>query len=63
VLITEAPGDADERAWRLPLAARLAKALCMAVIVTLPTLWLALTLVTNQVAHGGWVALAAGLAV
>jgi hypothetical protein len=35
---------------------------CMAFIVTLPTLWLALTLVTNQVAYGGWIAVALGLA-
>jgi hypothetical protein len=35
---------------------------CMAFIVTLPTLWLALTLVTNQIAYGVWIALALGLA-
>ena len=63
MLIIEAPGDAYDRTWRAPLVARMTMSLCMGVIVTLPTGWLALTLVTNQVAHGVWIALALGLAV
>ena len=62
MLITEAPGGAPERTWRPPLEARIAVALCLAVFTALPAGWLALTLVTNQVADGGWIALGLGLA-
>ena len=58
MLITDAP----ERTWRPPLAARMALALCMGVIITLPAGYLALTLWTNQVSHAIWIALALALA-
>jgi len=58
VLITEAPNEGTERTWRRPVAERIALAICLGVLTTLPGLWLALTLVTNQVSNGGWIALA-----
>jgi hypothetical protein len=62
VLITEVPGGATERTWRLPIATRIAQAVCLGVVTALPGLWLALTLATNQVPDGGWVALALAVA-
>jgi hypothetical protein len=61
VLITKVSGEGLERTWRLPVATRIAGAVCMGVIPVLPALWLALALVTNQVRHAGWIALAAAL--
>jgi hypothetical protein len=63
VLITEAPNEGTERTWRRPVAERIALAICLGVLTTLPGLWLALTLVTNQVSNGGWIALALALLV
>jgi hypothetical protein len=63
VLITEVPGDGTERTWRPPVTTRIALAVCLGVITALPGLWLALTLVTNQVPDGGWIALAPAVAV
>ena len=62
MLITEVPGDGTERTWRLPMATRIAQAVCLGFVTALPGLWLALTLVTNQVPDGGWIALALAVA-
>lgn len=58
VLITEVPGGGAERIWRPPLTTRILLTVCLGVFTALPGLWLALTLVTNQVADGGWIAFA-----
>jgi Bacterial PH domain len=63
VLTTEVPGGRTERTWRSPLTARIGLAVCLGVITALPGLLLALTLVTNQVPDGGWLALALALAI
>jgi hypothetical protein len=57
VLITDLSRDGTERTWRRPVATRVAVAICMAVFPVLPGLWLGVTLVTNQVPNGGWIAL------
>lgn len=56
--VTEAAGKSTDRTWRLPVATRIASALCLGVLTSLPGLFLALMLVTNQVPDGGWIALA-----
>jgi hypothetical protein len=63
VLTTEVPGDGTERTWRPPVTTRIALAVCLGGLTALPGLWLALTLVTNQVPDGGWIALALAVAV
>lgn len=63
VLITEVPADSTERTWRPPVTTRMALAACLAVVTALPGLWLALTLVTNQVPEGDWIALASAVTV
>jgi len=60
--MTEAPGGAPERTWRPPLETRIALAFCMGLILTLPAVYLAFTLWTNQVSHAILIALALGLA-
>ena len=45
------------------MTTRIALAVCLGVFTALPGLWLALTLVTNQVPGGGWIALALAVAV
>jgi hypothetical protein len=62
VSFTAVSGDGAEQTWRPPVAARVALAVCLGVIPALPGLWLALTLVTNQVPGGGWIALALAVA-
>jgi hypothetical protein len=57
-LINEVSGNGTERTWRPPVTTRIALAICLGVVMALPGLWLALTLVTNQVPDGGWIALA-----
>jgi hypothetical protein len=63
VVITEVSGDGIERTWRPPVTTRIALTVCLGVFAALPGLWLALTLVTNQVPDGGWIALALAVAV
>jgi hypothetical protein len=58
VLLTEVSGDGTVRTWRPPVTTRMAMALGLGVFLALAGLWLALTLVTNQVPYGGWIALA-----
>jgi hypothetical protein len=62
VLITEVPGGGIEQTWHPPMATRIAQAVCLGLVTALPGLWLALTLVTNQVPDGGWIALALAVA-
>jgi hypothetical protein len=62
-LITGVSGDGTGLTWRPPAATRMAMAVCLGVFTALPGLWLALTLVTNQVPAGGWIALALAVAV
>jgi hypothetical protein len=56
-LITQVSRDGAERTWRRPVETRIAVAACMVIIPVLPGLWLWVTLVTNQVPNGGWIAL------
>jgi hypothetical protein len=58
------PGGGIEQTWRLPMATRIAQAVCLGFVTALAGLWLALTLtlVTNQVPDGGWIALALAVA-
>lgn len=60
--ITEAPGAAPQRTWRLPLELRIARAMGMGVLVALPAGYVALTLSTNRVPDALWIVLAPGLA-
>lgn len=63
MLITEVPGGGIEQTWHLPTATRIAQTVCLGFVTALSGLWLALTLVTNQVPDGGWIALALTVAV
>jgi hypothetical protein len=57
VLISDVSRDGAERTWRQPLGTRVSLAIGMAALLVLPGLLLALTLATNQVRGGGWLAL------
>lgn len=63
MLIAEVSDHGTERTWRPPVTTRIALAVCLGVFTALPGLWLALTLVTNQVPDGGWIALALAAAI
>ncbi|HEV2244800.1 MAG TPA: hypothetical protein VGR98_27445 [Streptosporangiaceae bacterium] len=56
-------GDGTERTWYPPATTRIALAVCLGVFAAPPGMLLALTLVTNQVPDGGWIALALAVAV
>jgi hypothetical protein len=62
VLITEPPGAAAERTWRLPLATRVAQVVACAIVAGLPAGYLAVTLWASHVPDGPWIALAGWLA-
>jgi hypothetical protein len=62
VLITDPPGGAVERTWRLPLVTRVAQVVAYAIIVALPAGYLAVTLWINHAPDGPWIALACWLA-
>jgi hypothetical protein len=56
VLITAVPSDGTGRTWRPPVTTRMAMVVCLGCCIALPTLLLAVMLVTNQVPDGGWIA-------
>lgn len=61
MLITEPLDGASKRTWRAPLTTRITLAVVMAVVVSLPAAYVALTLWTNQVSHAPWITLALAL--
>jgi hypothetical protein len=58
VFTAEVPGNGTDRTWRPPVMSRIALAVCLGFFMALAALLLAVMLVTNQVADGGWIALA-----
>jgi hypothetical protein len=57
MLITAVSRGGTERTWRRPVETRVSMAVCVAALPALPGLLLGLTLVTNRVPNGGWIAL------
>ena len=57
VLITRVSSDGGGRTWRRPAETRIALVIVMAVFPVLPGWWLGVTLVTNHVPNGRWIAL------
>jgi hypothetical protein len=61
--ITGVSSEGTGRTWRLPVMGRAVRAFALGFLPLIPAGWLAITLMTNGVADGGWIALAIGVAI